>query len=113
MIRKIAILLPVILLTGCTNSSPELSAIAQKVEVMKYVPENRKCKYLGDIAGDGVARNVVTAQKDARIAFRNNAGDMGANVAVLDSIIGGESKDCTARSRISVNGSAYSCSKNS
>lgn len=111
----LAIILPIALI-GCASNSVgnvaagELTSAGQQVEVVKFIPENKNCKYVGDVNGTGSSMwgfpTIETAQKNARAAFRNNAADIGGNVAVLDSVVA-DGHGLT----VSLSGSAYHCVK--
>lgn len=111
----LAITIPLALI-GCASNSlgnvaaGELTDAGSKVEVVKFIPESKKCKYVGDVNGTGNSLwgfpSMEVAQRNARAAFRNNAAHIGGNVAVLDSVV------CDAHGlTVSMSGSAYHCDK--
>lgn len=111
----LAITIPLAMI-GCSSNSVgnvasvELTDSGRKVQVVTYIPENRKCIYVGDVNGTGKSTwgfpSMGAAQSNARAAFRNNAAHIGGNVAVLDSVVADG-----YGAAVSISGSAYHCEK--
>lgn len=96
---KLLILLPFLLLTGCSSSPYKLSKEAIKVEMLKRKPgRNSDCVVMAKVTGSHPEGSSELAENMAR----NAAADEGANsLFIEDTIANGKERK--------VEGTAYNC----
>lgn len=107
---KLLSILGMLFLFGCAGTTVvELSSKARKVQLTKAEPDQSRCKFLGDVAGEAKAKDIADGQKYARNDIRNKTAAMGGNFATLDTNTAANAMDYTGRNKIVLNGRAYRC----
>lgn len=76
---KIAFILPILTLVGCSTPGPRLSEETYRVRIVTSSPQN--CKYIGRIVGrwSGAYWTADEAIGNARVDMMNQAAEAGAN----------------------------------
>ena len=108
--KIVVIVVILISVVGCAGATVKnLTADGRRVQIITADPDQSKCKYLGDIAGEAKASNIAEAQTFARNDLKNKAAELGGNFAKIDTNTGANAMDYTGRNQIVLNGRAFLC----
>jgi hypothetical protein len=98
-----------LVLPGCLfNSVAKLEDQGKAVTVVPETEKPSECKFLGKLMGSSHSEDKNAAREGANNDFRNKAGALKANFAVVESEGGGR-KGTSCQQEVVLNGKAYYC----
>jgi hypothetical protein len=101
--------LPLLVFPGCVfDSVTKLEPEAEHIELVNEVDRPSNCKVLGKITGSSRAGDEKKARKGAENEFRNQALELKANYAMIESDRGGH-VGTTTQQEVVLNGKALYC----